>query len=402
MAVRLSYLVILLLSAAISIQSMPWNENAGFRYANPGRANSSFKPFGRWECRFKAALAPGTESCIGLYSQPFGAGVEQSDPHWMECDIEIGGGWGGNHIEVTPHVYNNHTFSERPYLFYKIEQDEGYYEHYYTYTIEFTPEYVCWSIDGKPFRLAEVTQDGRIHDVCWRTDSWEVMRDTTYDLNWIAIWSNYPMRCAFDIWYGPYPDWLGVWSDEYCGATMYTSYFAYFAYTPGEGPGGTDFTLDDFDSFDEGGTNFNTTRWEPYNVVMRDGKSVGTMSCNGLDNSTVDVPFDAGDTVTAQSLSEPPVHTTKEIIKAMHSQDAMSIYHAYNYLNVEYSLQQSGKMALKLYRLDGSCVKTISSNSMTAGNHAARIATADLSAGTYMVFLARPEGTVSHSTIIVR
>jgi hypothetical protein len=328
--------------------------------------------------------------------------VEQSDPHWMECDIEIGGGWGGNHIEVTPHVYNNHTFSERPYMFYKIEQEQGYYEQYYTYTIEFTPDYVSWSIDNKPFRLAEVMQDSRIHDVCWRTDSWEVMRDTTYDLNWIAIWSNYPMRCAFDVWYGPYPDWLGSWSDEYCGATMFTSYFAYFAYTPGEGPGGTDFTLDDFDSFDEGGTNFNTTRWEPYNVVMRDGKSVGTMSCNGLDNSSIEVPFDAGDTVTMESLSEPPVHTVKEIISAFKLQGAIEVHHADNQLKVEYSLRQPGQTALNLFALDGTCVKTIDSGTMKAGRHTAHIETAGIPAGAYMVLLARSEGSVSRSVIIAR
>jgi hypothetical protein len=318
---------------------------------------------------------------MGLFNQPLGTEVQ--NPNWMECDIEIPGS-DGSHIETVAHTYDNQTFSQRPYLYYKIYHDEPYWNNYYTYGIEWTPDYVAWTLDGKPYRLAEKTADGKVRDRCWNTSDREQTRDDTYDLCWLDVWANYPMRCAFDIWWSDASwawDWLGRWDDTYCGASIFISYFAYYTYTPGEGPDGTDFTLEDSDDFDGTGTSFNTTRWNPYNVIMQDGKAVGTLSCPGKGFDGV-VPVDDGDTGVPQGITA--ISRVQNLRMAAQDNKASLEYKAGS---IQYTIGAPGKIELALYNLNGRFVRTLINSYSEKGSHEFALDRNPVAPGAYFVSL---------------
>jgi hypothetical protein len=369
------------MALALPAFSAPSNGSAGFLYINPGSSGTQFKDFGMFLCRMKTAQAPGSESCMGLFNQPLGTEVQ--NPNWMECDIEIPGS-DGSHIETVAHTYDNQTFSQRPYLYYKIYHDEPYWNNYFTYGIEWTPDYAAWTLDGKPYRLAEKTADGKMRDRCWNTSDWEQTRDDTYDLCWLDVWAQTPMRCAFDIWWSDASwawDWLGRWDDTYCGASIFVSYFAYYAYTPGVGPDGTDFTLEDYDDFTGSGTDFDLVRWEPYNTCMREGKAVCTMACNGLTYDNVEIPEDAADTVNWEGTH---ASARAELIR---NRDVSLDYRAGT---IQYRIAKPGQIKLSLYDLNGRTVRTLVTANQTAGNHSFTLDRSTLAAGAYYISLQTP------------
>jgi beta-glucanase (GH16 family) len=368
--------------AAVLVSSAnPGNINAGFKYVNPGKAGSQFKPFGRYELRAKTAYAPGTESCMGIYNHVYGDPVES--PTWMEIDIEIPGQGAANELETVAHIFNNYgTIPERPFCIYFVHHSEGLYLKYHTYSLEFTPTSLTWLLDNKPYRKAESNGSGGVNDYHYTTTGELVETSTAANFDWIAELAKWPMRVGFDIWWGPgFDGWLGTWDDANCGATFFMSWFAYYEYTPGEGPDGSDFTLEDYDDFTGSGTDFDMVRWEPYNTCMREGKACCTMGCNGQTMETVPVPADDADTVDWERTSS---RAKAGLLKNR------NLMLEYNNGQIHYRISNPCHITLGLYDVKGRLVRTLAETNQEAGIHSFALDRNALASGAYYVSLKTP------------
>jgi hypothetical protein len=304
---------------------------------------------------------------------------------WMECDIEIPG-WHSDHIESSAHIYDNATFVNRPFCYQVHGSPELFSDKYHTYSLEWTPTYVVWDMDGFVYRRSEITANGKIRDRSWSFHDGELERDDTYDLNWIAVWATYPMDCAFDIWMGDYPDWLGPWSEESCGIPVFFSFFKYYRYTPGTGHNGTDFTLEDWDDFDGTGTNFDQVRWFPYNVEMREGKAMGAVHCDGSSGYSGSVPPDDGDT----GVSEPTV-SARHLRRDGYSGGSLE----YRNGMITCIPDKSGFISLAIYDLNGKQICVLVNDEKTSGRHSFKINQADFAPGTRLLSLKTSDGHIA-------
>ncbi len=207
------------------------------------RTKESFL-YGKFQVCYKASAANGHTSTFFTYND--------IDPveHWNEIDIEILGRY-NNDVQfntITPQQGFNHV--RHQYVDFNPCTD------FHTYTIEWTPDYVAWFIDGS-----------------------ETYRQTGEHISTLVR----PQKIMMNIWNPVFSNWVGPWDERILPRFAYYDYVSYATYTPGTGHTGTDnnFTLqwkDTFDSFDAG-------RWDkathtfsgnncdfiPENIVYRDG-----------------------------------------------------------------------------------------------------------------------------------
>ena len=89
-----------------------------------------------------------------------------------------------------------------------------------------------------------------------------------------------------NLWVPVYEDWVGKWNDDIIPRFAYYDHVAYYEYSPSGGDYGTDKAFkfkwrDDFDAFDSNrwekathGFSGNRVRFEPRNVIYKDGKMI--------------------------------------------------------------------------------------------------------------------------------
>ncbi|MFZ5519261.1 MAG: family 16 glycosylhydrolase [Candidatus Zhuqueibacterota bacterium] len=200
--------------------------------------------YGRFEVRYKASPGSGQTSTFFTYND--------IDPmvRWNEIDIEILGRYTDDvqFNVITPQNGQNHVRHQ----YVNFDPSLGFH----TYTIEWTPEYIAWSID--------------LIEVCRQTGD----HITTMIK---------PQKIMMNIWNPDAETWVGPWYNQGLPKFAYYDYVSYASYTPGSGDVGTDnnFTFmwkDDFESWDQ-------SRWDkathtfggnncdflPDNVVFQDG-----------------------------------------------------------------------------------------------------------------------------------
>jgi len=135
---------------------------------------------------------------------------------------------------------------------------ENLHSQYHTYTIEWTPDYVAWYVDG----------------VCLR-------KDTTAENQQVVDFRDTPQTYRMNLWISDAEEWVGRFNKNSLPQYQYVNWIKYYEYTPGKGAGGSDFTLvwtDDFDSFDSSrwgtgnwGFEGNMATFEPANAVIKNG-----------------------------------------------------------------------------------------------------------------------------------
>jgi hypothetical protein len=214
--------------------------------------------YGRFEVRMRSAAASGMLSSFFTYAEI------SSLAEWNEIDIEIMGRYTNeaqfntitpgqvNHVQRQVVRYNPH---------------EGFHE----YSIEWTPDYVAWGIDG-----------------------YEVYRQTG---DHIATLSR-AQKLMMNIWQPEYVDWAGSFSLNSLPLYAYYDWIRYSSYTPGVGDNFTFQWQDDLNSNDAARWDMGTHTWDGNNsqfvrenIVFRDGYMILCLTDSvhsGYDGGPVD------------------------------------------------------------------------------------------------------------------
>jgi len=199
--------------------------------------------FGRWEIRMKAAASPGTVSSFFTY-QP-DSYLDAPNP-WREIDIEVLGNkptsFQSNLITGTASSKNT---SESVHA---IGSDLS--TTYHTYTLDWTPDSVVWRMDGKNVRKT-TAPDQQVVDL---RDSTETFR--------------------MNLWASTSVAWVGKLDTTKLPVLQIVHWMRFSTYTPGAGPGGSNFTSAWIDTF----KTLNRSRWAMGNWTF--DQNYATFSAN--------------------------------------------------------------------------------------------------------------------------
>ena len=236
--------------------------------------------YGKYEARMKMAAASGTVSSMFLYQN----GSEIKDGRaWVEVDIEIlGKSPNSFQSNIITGDANNQITSEKHHNV-NPAADEGFH----TYGIEWTPDYVRWTVDGVEMRKTVKGQNDPQNQV-------EALKNGKNGVQ---------QGLRFNIWSSESAAWVGQFDESKLPLFQFINWVKAYKYTPGQGPNGSDFTLEWSDNFNE----FNDSRWgkgdwtfdgnrvdlTEKNIYSREGMLILALTRKGQENFNGQVPQDA-------------------------------------------------------------------------------------------------------------
>jgi len=237
--------------------------------------------YGAFEARILAARGSGLITPFFLWKN----NSEVPGQEWQEQDFEIFGKDGSYQTQLmtpgengdqrTPHE-NFHSLPEPAW------------ERYYTYRMEWTPEYLAFYVDGE---LVRIETDA---------DEYEKLLDRN---------RAEAAQLRVGVWAGD-TSWSGAFDEQAVPAASFVNWVQTYSYTPGAGPGGSDFSPLWRDDFDAPGTSApNSSRWwaanwtfdyavNDYvgqNARVKDGALVLAFTDEGRVGALPEVPADDGD-----------------------------------------------------------------------------------------------------------
>ncbi|WP_437292523.1 family 16 glycosylhydrolase [Sorangium sp. So ce426] len=233
---------------------------------------------GRMEMRMRMVRGSGILSTFFTYKN----GSEMSGAFWEEIDIEVFGkndarSWQSNIITGMGTRVTSEGVHDAG-----VSLADGYH----TYALEWTPEYVAWSIDGR-----------------------EIKRSTGAQVT--ALQNAQSFR--FNTWSSDATEWVGPFDDSVLPAHQFVNWIKYYRYNNGN------FELawqDDFNTLDsarwsKADWTFDGNRvdFDPQNVTVKDGTLVLSLTREGQTGFNGNVPRDedtgsgAGGATTAASSS---------------------------------------------------------------------------------------------------
>jgi beta-glucanase (GH16 family) len=240
--------------------------NAQKSYKGAELYSTKLWKYGKMEVRMRMAKGSGILSTFFTYKD----GSEVSGAFWEEVDIEV---FGKNNAQT----FQSNIISNNPKKTSEQVHSPGFSlgDDYHTYTLEWTPDYVAWYLDGNQVRK---TQGGQAQEL------------------------TNPESFRFNIWAADIPSWVGNFDTSALPAYQFINWIKYSTYTPGTGNNGPDFTLnwqDDFNTFNsarwgKGNWTFdqNLVDFDPANIVVKDGYIVLVLSKAGETGFTGTVPVD--------------------------------------------------------------------------------------------------------------
>jgi endo-1,3-1,4-beta-glycanase ExoK len=218
--------------------------------------------YGRMEMRMRMVRGSGLVSTFFAYKN----GSEMAGQTWQELDIEALGKndaktWQSNLITGNPRMTSEQTYTSATSL------ADGYH----TYTIEWAPTYVSWSIDGKMVRKTEGGQAAEVTSAA---------------------------SLRFNAWASDATGWVGALDEAALPAYQFVNWIKYYRYDNGQ------FVLDWTDEFDS----LDVTRWatgnwtfdtnlvdfDPDNAVAKDSTLILAITKEGATGFTGTVPVDDG------------------------------------------------------------------------------------------------------------
>ena len=220
--------------------------------------------YGKYVFRMRVAEGSGILSNFFLWKPD----SELSSVDWEEVDIEVFGkndanSWQSNIISSG----TGWTTSEQVH-----QHSSSLADGYHTFSLEWTPDYVAWYVDGVELRRTEGGQ--------------------------VDLLKN-PASLRFNFWASESEGWVGSFDDSILPVNMYVNWVEYYSWN-GDG---FDFDWrDDFDSFD-------TNRWSkaawtfdgnyvdfvPENSNVSNGYLVMSMTKSGEEGFNGIVPLDSAD-----------------------------------------------------------------------------------------------------------
>lgn len=215
--------------------------------------------YGRWEIRMMAGAKSGTVSSFFTY---YDHSHEGGGEPWREIDIEI---LGKNPRSFQSNLITG-TSSARAMSALFHDDSDDLSKRFHTFALEWTPDSIVWEIDGR--RVRKTGSDSQV----------------------LALREK-PHSYRMNLWASAWPEWSGPFDTKTLPACQIVNWIRYQEYTPGKGPGGSNFTtawVDDFDSFDEvrwgkgtWGFEGNYARFDPENLQIRDGLLVLALTRKG-------------------------------------------------------------------------------------------------------------------------
>ncbi len=237
--------------------------------------------YGKFEARMKMAAASGTVSSMFLYQN----GSEQaSAERWVEVDIEV--------LGKSPNSFQSNIITGKAGAQVTSEKhhsvnpaaDQGFH----TYGLEWTPDYVRWTLDGQEVRK---TSKGENKNQVENLIGTQGLR--------------------FNLWSSESADWVGQFDESKLPLFQFINWVKVYKYTPGQGEGGSDFTLDwtdNFDSFDSGrwgkgdwtfdGNRVDLTK---QNIYTKDGMLILALTRKGQESFNGQVPKDDEEPASSSS-----------------------------------------------------------------------------------------------------
>ncbi len=193
-------------------------------------SKETFK-YGRFEAKMKMAYAPGCISSMFLY---YNDSYKGGSYIWNEIDIEvIGKKKSAFQSNIITGNASKKVTSEAIH-----EIGAAVYDDYHIYTIEWTPEYVSWMLDGKEMRRTETSDDTKKQVA--------------------ALVEEQSLR--FNLWASESSSWVGYFNEKNIPVTQYIDYVKVYDYDTESGEFNERWT-DEFDTFD-------TNRWGKGNWQM--------------------------------------------------------------------------------------------------------------------------------------
>lgn len=215
------FFVALFLFPAFSRADKPWK-------ASETITSQTFK-YGAFEARIRAVKGGGLITPFFLYKD----GSENAGGEWEELDFEVFGRDGSFQSQImTPGKTSGSNRTEHVAMHYPSTPA---YDRFNTYRIEWTPDSLCFYYNGRQVRKeTDKVEFAKLLDPA----KTEAMRLRVS--NWGGNWA-----------------WSGAFDSTAVPASVFTNWVQVYSYTPGTGPGGSNFTplwRDDFDTY-------NSSRW---------------------------------------------------------------------------------------------------------------------------------------------
>lgn len=218
--------------------------------------------YGRVEMRMRMIRGSGMLSTFFMYKD----GSEKPGAQWEEIDIEVLGKGEAKTWQSNLITGSSKQTSEQLHPMTASLADD-----YHTYSLEWTPEAVVWSLDGREIR---------------RTKGGQVAQLTS------------PESLRFNVWSSESVGWVGTLDDTLLPQVQFVNWVKYYRYNNGA------FELDWTDDFDT----LDTSRWatgnwtfdgnrvdfDPANAVVKDGTLVLALTREGQTGFSGTVPVDSG------------------------------------------------------------------------------------------------------------
>jgi len=242
--------------------------------------------YGRYVMRMRMAKGSGLLSTFFTYKN----GSEVSGALWEEIDIEVLGKNDAYQMQSNIIVGSPRQTTEMLHTASQSLADD-----YHTYTLEWTPDYVAWFIDGQQVRKINGG-------------------------NFVSSLVN-PQSMRFNIWASTSESWVGSFNSAILPVYQFINYMEYYAYNSST----KGFTLswrDDFNSFDAnrwGKADWtfdgNYVDFDPANVVVQNGTLILALTTENAKGFSGTVPVDGNassqsSSVTSSSRSSSSTATT--------------------------------------------------------------------------------------------
>ena len=260
--------------------------------------------YGKFEARMKMAAASGTVSSMFLYQN--GSEIADGRP-WVEVDIEV--------LGKSPNSFQSNIITGKAGAQVTSEKhhnvnpaaDQGFH----TYGLEWTPDYVRWTVDGQEVRKAEKGQSSDPKNQVANLIGTQGLR--------------------FNLWSSESADWVGNFDESKLPLFQFINWVKVYKYTPGQGVGGSDFTLDwtdNFDTFDgsrwgKGDWTFDGNRVDltDKNIYSKDGMLILALTRKGQESFNGQVPKDdqaeqvssSSQQNSSSSSNVPPTSSSSEV-----------------------------------------------------------------------------------------
>ena len=238
--------------------------------------------YGKFEARMKMAAASGTVSSMFLYQN--GSEIADGRP-WVEVDIEV--------LGKSPNSFQSNIITGKDGAQQTSEKhhqvNPAADQAFHTYGLEWTPNYVRWTVDGVEVRKTEGGQVSQLTGT---------------------------QGLRFNLWSSESASWVGQFDESKLPLFQFINWVKVYKYTPGQGENGSDFTLDWTDNFDS----FNSSRWgkgdwtfdgnrvdlTDKNIYSRDGMLILALTRKGQESFNGQVPKDNEPEPTSSSSNVTP------------------------------------------------------------------------------------------------